>query len=119
MADFCSTCQRDPKRVNNSDSECSHIFCPHRRNTPVLDHASHQQARGGFGDVPTNGLPRRVSRPMTPEERKQPAAPRITRAPTCPGRFEVTGPVIGGFATLPLGQYLPEAGFSKYLEKTA
>lgn len=50
----CSTCQRDPKRVNTSASECSHIFCPHRRNTPVLDHASHQQARGGFCDVPSN-----------------------------------------------------------------
>lgn len=75
--------------------------------------------RSRINAVPTNGLPRRVSRPMTPEERKQPAAPRITRAPTCPGRFEVTGPVIGGFATLPLGQYLPEAGFSKYLETNA
>lgn len=48
----------------------------------------------------------------------QPTA-RITRAPTRPGRFEATGPVIGGFATLPLGRYLDEAGFSKYLETNA
>lgn len=75
--------------------------------------------RSRINAAPKNSLPPRVSRPMTPEERKPPAAPRITRAPIGPGRFEVTGPVIGGFATLPLGQYLPEAGFSKYLEKTA
>lgn len=44
---------------------------------------------------------------------------RITRATIAPGRFEATGPVIGGFATLPLGHYLAEAGFSKYLESKA
>lgn len=48
-----------------------------------------------------------------------PPTVRITRAPTRPGRFEATGPVIGGFATLPLGRYLDEAGFSKYLETNA
>ncbi len=39
-----------------------------------------------------------------------------TVAPACAGRFEVSGPVIGGFATMRPGQYLPEAGFSSYLD---
>lgn len=44
---------------------------------------------------------------------------RVTRAAIGPDRFEATGPVIGGFATLPMGRYLEEAGFSKYLESEA
>lgn len=27
----CTTCTRDPLRVNGFESECSHIECPHRR----------------------------------------------------------------------------------------
>lgn len=39
-----------------------------------------------------------------------------TVATTRPGRYEVSGPVIGGFATLPFGQYLDGQGYSRYLE---
>lgn len=48
------TCHRDPKAVNTHSRECSHVDCPNRRRIPELDHASHQQARGGFCDVPSN-----------------------------------------------------------------
>lgn len=48
-----------------------------------------------------------------------PANVKRTVAPTPPGRYEASGPVIGGFATLRPGHYLPEAGFSAYLEATA
>lgn len=27
----CSTCTRDPERMNSDVAECSHIDCPHRR----------------------------------------------------------------------------------------
>lgn len=46
-----------------------------------------------------------------------PAGVKRTVAPVRPGRFEVTGPVIGGFATMRPGQYRPEAGFSNYLDE--
>lgn len=39
-----------------------------------------------------------------------------TVVPVRPGRYEVSGPVVGGFATLRPGHYLPEAGFSSYLD---
>lgn len=38
-----------------------------------------------------------------------------TIAPVRPGRFEPTGPIVGGFATMRPGQYLPETGFSGYV----
>ncbi len=41
-----------------------------------------------------------------------------TIAPVHPGRFEATGPIAGGFATMRPGQYLPETGFSAYLGGT-
>lgn len=31
MTDRCTTCQRDPKRMNSDIAECSHVECPHRR----------------------------------------------------------------------------------------
>lgn len=27
----CSTCNRDPARMNSAVAECSHVDCPHRR----------------------------------------------------------------------------------------
>lgn len=45
-----------------------------------------------------------------------PANVKRTVAPSPPGRYEASGPVIGGFATLRPGHYLPEAGFSSYLD---
>jgi hypothetical protein len=45
-----------------------------------------------------------------------PAGVKVTRCPAPPSRYSTTGPVVGGFATMPLGQYLGETGFSKYLE---
>jgi hypothetical protein len=41
---------------------------------------------------------------------------KITRLPAPPGRFEMAGPVVGGFATMRPGKYLEETGFSRYLE---
>lgn len=41
-----------------------------------------------------------------------------TVAPVRPGRFEPTGPVLGGFATMRPGQYLPETGFSGYVDNS-
>lgn len=41
-----------------------------------------------------------------------------TVGPTPAGRYEVTGPVIGGFATMRPGHYLPDAGYSSYLDHT-
>jgi len=31
MADKCTVCNRDPKRMNSEVAECSHPDCPHRR----------------------------------------------------------------------------------------
>lgn len=45
-----------------------------------------------------------------------PATVKRTVVPAPAGRFEATGPVIGGFATMRPGQYLPESGFSSYLD---
>ncbi len=34
-----------------------------------------------------------------------------------PGRFALSGLVVGGFATMKPGQYLDDSGFSRYLEE--
>ena len=31
MSAKCSTCNRDPQRMNSAIAECSHPDCPHRR----------------------------------------------------------------------------------------
>lgn len=31
MTTTCTTCGRDPERMNNDRAECSHPECPHRR----------------------------------------------------------------------------------------
>lgn len=56
-------------------------------------------------------------KPARPEEIIIPDNVKITKAETKPGRYEVTGPVIGGFATAGIGQYIGPSRFSAYLEK--
>lgn len=43
MSTTCTTCNRDPKRVNNEHGECSHRDCPHRRRcwSERPEHAAH------------------------------------------------------------------------------
>jgi len=31
MSTPCTTCARDPERMNSQIAECSHVECPHRR----------------------------------------------------------------------------------------
>jgi len=31
MSAPCTTCARDPERMNSQIAECSHVECPHRR----------------------------------------------------------------------------------------
>lgn len=66
------------------------------------------------GELP----PVQVHKPAKGEPRPVvvPANVKRTVAPVRPGRYEVSGPVIGGFATLPFGQYLDGQGYSRYLE---
>lgn len=69
--------------------------------------------------------PERVPVPVTIAEHQRrpsgevivPVGVKRTVAPVRPGRFEASGPVIGGFATMRPGEYLAEAGFSGYLDE--
>jgi len=69
-------------------------------------------------------LPTPVPAPVAiAEEQRRPSGEVIVPAnvkrtvkPAPAGRYEVTGPVIGGFATMRPGHYLPKAGFSSYLD---
>lgn len=31
MSEHCTTCARNPERMNSQIAECSHVECPHRR----------------------------------------------------------------------------------------
>ena len=50
---------------------------------------------------------RQPKKPTGPVEVIVPADVKVTRCPPMPDRFAVSGPVVGGFATMRLGQYLP------------
>jgi len=68
--------------------------------------------------APPAGLPAPVSiKPgaLSAEVVTPPDVTRTTEAAP-PGRYAVTQPVIGGFASMRPGQYLAETGFSSYLE---
>lgn len=46
--DLCKACHRQPSKVNNEQSECSHVDCPHRRTASSLDdYEPHKVQRRG------------------------------------------------------------------------
>lgn len=67
----CTTCNRDPERMNSDVAECSHVDCPYRRKAWSERPTPAQLYRGPWPAKKLNDDPRPLDAELRPKKQQE------------------------------------------------